>query len=112
MRSSDRKDEIAMIQNDQKQNLPSKLSNYGERSLNLDQRGVYDKQTSKYDIVNLKPRENSQQLKQYPWLTIENRDDVYYRRMNEQYNGKVTERSRTMEKSTPGTVAGRHTYDL
>jgi hypothetical protein len=60
----------------------------------------------------LKPRENSQQIKQYPWFTIENRDDVYYKRMNEQYNGKQTERSRTMEKYTPATVAGRHTYDL
>lgn len=73
---------------------------------------MYDKQTSKYDIVNLKPRENSQQIKQYPWLTVENRDDVYYKRMNEQYNGGQSERSRTVEKYTPAVVAGRHTYDL
>ena len=45
---------------------PSKLSNYGERSLVMDQRGVHDKQTSKFDIINMKPREHSQDIRQYP----------------------------------------------
>lgn len=63
----------------------SKLSKYGERSLQLDQRGVYHKQSSPYNIVSLKPKEYSSDIKQYPWFSIENRDDVFYRRMNQQY---------------------------
>jgi phosphomannomutase len=75
---------------------------------------VHDKQTSKFDIINLKPREYNQDIKQYPWLTVENRDDVYYRRMNEVYNNSQPEqqRAKTMERPAAGVVAGRHTYDL
>lgn len=35
---------------------PSKLSNIGQRSLQLDQIKVYENQTSKFDIINNKPR--------------------------------------------------------
>jgi hypothetical protein len=80
----------------------------------MDQRGVHDKQTSKFDIINMKPREHSQDIRQYPWLTVENRDDVYYRRMNDIYNPSHPEpRAKTMERpAAGGVVAGRHTYDL
>lgn len=79
----------------------------------MDQRGVHDKQTSKFDIINLKPKEHSQDIRQYPWLTVENRDDVYYRRMNDIYNpAQSQQRAKTMERPTPAVVAGRHTYDL
>jgi hypothetical protein len=66
----------------------SKLSKYGQRSLQLDQRGVCLKQSSPYNIVNLKPKEYNSEIRQYPWFSIENRDDVYYRRMNQQYQEK------------------------
>lgn len=63
----------------------------------MDQRSVYNKQSSKFDIINLKPLDHSIAIKQYPWLTIENRDDVYYRRMNEQYNGDQRSRTKTYD---------------
>jgi hypothetical protein len=73
---------------------------------------VYNKQSSKFDIINLKPKEHSDAIKQYPWLTVENRDDIYYKRMNEIYNARGQERSRTYKNDSDGNVAGRHTYEL
>jgi hypothetical protein len=35
---------------------PSKLSNIGQRSIQMDQVKIYDNQTSKFDIINNKPR--------------------------------------------------------
>lgn len=77
----------------------------------MDQRGVYNKQTSKYDIINLKPLEHSQEIKQYPWFTVENRDDVYYRRMNQMYSSGMQSRSKTTDKGEEN-VAGKHTYAM
>jgi hypothetical protein len=79
----------------------------------IDQRGVYNKQSSKFDIISLKPLEHSNAIKQYPWLTVENRDDVYYKRMNEAYNGSGEQRARakTYEKQID-VLAGKQTYDL
>lgn len=54
----------------------------------MDQRGVYHKQTSPYNIISLKPKEFSDDIRQYPRFSIEDRDDVYYRRMNQAYNDK------------------------
>lgn len=48
----------------------SRLSNYGQKSLQMDQRGIYDKQSSKFDIISLKPKEFTGRIKQYPWLTV------------------------------------------
>lgn len=76
----------------------------------MDQRGVYNKQSSKFDIISLKPLEHNGSIRQYPWLTLENRDDVYYKRMNEIYNGEPRSRAKTFEKQND-MVAGKQTYD-
>ena len=49
---------------------PGHLSGYGQRSLQMDQRGVVQRQSSKYDIINNKPVEHNHEIKQYPWLTV------------------------------------------
>ena len=77
----------------------------------MDQRGVVNRQSSKYDIINNKPVEHSREIKQYPWLTVENRDDLYYRRMNNLYGKPQTERPAPQRQQEPD-VAGRHTYKM
>ena len=64
----------------------SKLSNYGQRSLQLDQVGVHHKQSSPYNIISMKPKEYSDDIRQYPWYSVENRDDVYYKKVKELEN--------------------------
>lgn len=92
----------------------SKLSNVGQRSLQLDQVGVYHKQTSPYNIISCKPKEYSDDIRQYPWYSVENRDDVYYKRMNESHKESqfYNTRAKTHEKAPENVVAGKHTYGL
>lgn len=80
----------------------------------MDQKGVYHKQTSPYNIISMKPKEFNDGIRQYPWYSIENRDDVYYKRMQQAYNDKdyYGERAKTYEKPALKEIAGRHTYDL
>lgn len=42
---------------------------------------VYRKQEKRFNIITLKPREHEQILRQYPKLTLEDKDDYFYRRM-------------------------------
>jgi hypothetical protein len=42
---------------------------------------VYRKQEKRFNIITLKPREHEQVLRQYPKLTLEDKDDYFYRRM-------------------------------
>lgn len=87
----------------------------------MDQAAVYHKQSSPYNIVSLKPKEYSDDIRQYPRYSVENKDDVYYRRMHDHakesqyYSGRAS----SYQKEASGTgakgeevIAGRHTYDL
>lgn len=48
----------------------SHLSNYGNSSLAFNEREIYNKQNSKFNIISLKPKEVPDQIKQYPKLTL------------------------------------------
>jgi guanylate kinase len=45
---------------------------------------VYRKQEKKFNIITLRPKEHDQILKQYPKLTLENKDEFFYKRMEQQ----------------------------
>ena len=60
----------------------SYLSNYGTSSLAFNQRDIYNKQNSKFNIISLKPKGVDDQIKVYPKLTLEDRDAFYYQKMN------------------------------
>lgn len=81
----------------------------------MDQIGVYHKQSSPYNIINCKPKEYSDDIRQYPWYSIENKDDVYYRRMQDQNNEAsfYNSRAKSFERSKGDSViAGKHTYGV
>jgi hypothetical protein len=80
------------------------MANYGQRSLQLDQVGVYHKQSSPYNIISLKPKEYSDDIRQYPWYSLENRDDVFYKKMNDELKEKqfYSSRAKTFEKPSSG----------
>jgi len=42
---------------------------------------VFKKQERRFNIITLKPREHESVLRQYPKLTLEDKDDYFYRRM-------------------------------
>ena len=62
----------------------------------------------------MKPKEFNDGIRQYPWYSIENRDDVYYKRMQQGYNQKehCDERAKVDYKAVAKKIAGKHTYDL
>lgn len=45
---------------------------------------VYRKQEKKFNIITLRPKEHDLILKQYPKLTLENKDEFFYKRMEQQ----------------------------
>ena len=65
--------------------------------------------------MNLKPKEYSTDIKQYPWFSVENKDDVYYRRMNQQHQEKDFYSSRLQSNPkapSDNVIAGKHTYGM
>ena len=60
----------------------SNLSSYGNNSLAFNQRDIYSKQNSKFNIISLKPREVEDGIKKYPKLTLEDKDAYYYQKMH------------------------------
>lgn len=59
----------------------SNLSSYGNNSLAFNERDIFSKQNSKFNIISLKPKEVPDAIKQYPKLTLEDRDANYYQKM-------------------------------
>ena len=81
--------------------------------LRLEDRDIYNKQKSKFDIISMKPAENRETIKKYPKLTLEDKDAYYYRRVakaqllptsSNEMNSSVTQNN--------NDNAGKHTYDL
>lgn len=59
----------------------SNLSNYGTNSLAFNQREIYDKQNTKFNIISLKPKDIPDRIKQYPKLTLEDKDKYYFQKV-------------------------------
>jgi len=52
--------------------MSSKLSNYGY-NLMRDQKDIFEKQQTGFDIINYHPSQNKPRLKAYPKLTLEDK---------------------------------------
>jgi hypothetical protein len=62
------------------------LSNAGDLykgSIYNDQE-VYKKQEKKFNIITLKPNSYNQTIRQYPKLTLEDKDAYFYRKLQQQ----------------------------
>ena len=64
----------------------------------------------------MKPKEYNDDIRQYPWLSLENRDDVYYKRMHNSQQEQQFYDSRAKDyqpaKGPVDIVAGKHTYGV
>lgn len=92
--------------------MQSNLSNYGNSSLSVTDREIYNKQSNKFNIISLKPREVKDGIKIYPKYTLENQDDFYYKKMLmlKQTNDFSNNRNNSLPPRNEGSVAGKHTY--
>lgn len=94
----------------------SHLSNYGTSSLAFNERDIYNKQNSKFNIISLKPKEVNDQIKVYPKLTLEDKDAFYYQKVQksreQEAASEVMRNSSMGNKSHQGEpdVAGKHTF--
>ena len=91
----------------------SNLSSYGNNSLAFNQRDIYSKQNSKFNIISLKPKEVPDAIKQYPPLTLEDRDVNYYSKMQKMRETEAAYRqsaNNSMSARNAPVVAGKHTY--
>jgi hypothetical protein len=52
----------------------SNLSNYGTNSLSFNQKDIFNKQNSRYNIINVKPKDYDDSIRQFPKFTLENKD--------------------------------------
>ena len=90
----------------------SHLSSYGNNSLAFNEREIFDKQNSKFNIISLKPKEVPDKIKQYPKFSLENKDSCYYQKMQLMREQEMA--SRSSRQSSPSrnepVVAGKHTY--
>ncbi len=63
---------------------------------------MYKKQEKKFNIITLKPNAYDQTIKQYPKLTLEDKDAYFYKKMqqeqlfNEQYRQQQEHRQKEM----------------
>ena len=76
---------------------------------------MYHKQSSPYNIISCQPKEYNSDIRQYPRYSVENKDDVYYKRMNDHNNEEkfYSSRAKTFEKKGGDSViAGKHTFGL
>ena len=70
----------------------SQLSNYGSNVLNnesfkaslYNDQEIYKKQEKKFNIITLKPNPYEQTIKQYPKLTLEDKDVYFYKKLRQQ----------------------------
>ena len=90
----------------------SNLSSYGNSSLAFNQREIYDKQNSKFNIISLKPKEVPDQIKQYPKLTLEDKDAFYYQKMQMIRDHEAARQSTRYRSNSglEGNIAGKPTY--
>ena len=49
--------------------------------MKLEDRDIYQKQRSKFDIISMQPVWHQETIKKYPKYTLEDKDAYYYRRM-------------------------------
>ena len=59
----------------------SSLSTYGSKSLGYTDKDIYSKQNSGFNIISLKAKDYTDEIRQYPKLSLENKDDYHYRRI-------------------------------
>ena len=70
----------------------SQLSNYGSNVLNnesfkaslYNDQEIYKKQEKKFNLITLKPNPYEQTIKQYPKLTLEDKDVYFYKKLRQQ----------------------------
>lgn len=61
----------------------SQLSKIGSSLVQLEDRDIYNRQRSKFDIISMQPVGNEETIKKYPKFTLEDKDVNYYRRMGQ-----------------------------
>ena len=66
-------------------NNQTRLSNAGSKSLTklplINERDIYEKQQSKYNIITIQPRQYDETIKKYPKYRLEDMDVNYFKKL-------------------------------